>query len=162
MLVKSISVLFVLFVSFLQAHAQMPFYQGKTIQIIVGTKAGDVYDLYPRLMAEFMPKYIPGNPNIIIQNVAGAAGLIATNQVYSIAKPDGLTLGAIYPALYFNQLIKKPEVKYDWAKFNFIGSTVTSNQLLYMRADTPYKSIEDVRKATTAPKCGATDISSAG
>ena len=85
MLVKSISVLFVLFVSFLKVHAQMPFYQGKTIQIIVGTKAGDVYDLYPPLMAEFMPKYIPGNPNIIIQNVAGAAGLIATNQVYNIA-----------------------------------------------------------------------------
>jgi tripartite-type tricarboxylate transporter receptor subunit TctC len=142
--------------------AQVPFYQGKTISIIVGTKAGDVYDLYPRLLAEFWTKHIPGSPNIIVQNVPGAGSLIAANQVYSIAKPDGLTLGAIYPALYFNQLIKKPEVKYDWAKFNFIGSTVTSNQLLYMRADTPYKSIEDVRKATTAPKCGATDISSAG
>ena len=58
-----------------RGFAQTPFYQGKTITIIVGTKAGDVYDLYPRLMAEFMPKYIPGNPNIIIQNVAGAAGL---------------------------------------------------------------------------------------
>jgi tripartite-type tricarboxylate transporter receptor subunit TctC len=142
--------------------AQVPFYQGKTISIIVGTKAGDVYDLYPRLLAEFWTKHISGSPNIIVQNVPGAGSLIAANQVYSIAKPDGLTLGAIYPALYFNQLIKKPEVKYDWAKFNFIGSTVTSNQLLYMRADTPYKSIEDVRKATTAPKCGATDISSAG
>ena len=142
--------------------AQVPFYQGKTISIIVGTKAGDVYDLYPRLLAEFWTKHIPGSPNIIVQNVPGAGSLIAANQVYSIAKPDGLTLGAIYPALYFNQLIKKPEVKYDWAKFNFIGSTVTSNQLLYMRADTPYKSIEDVRKATTALKCGATDISSAG
>jgi tripartite-type tricarboxylate transporter receptor subunit TctC len=142
--------------------AQVPFYQGKTISIIVGTKAGDVYDLYPRLLAEFWTKHIPGSPNIIVQNVPGAGSLIAANQVYNIAKPDGLTLGAIYPALYFNQLIKKPEVKYDWAKFNFIGSTVTSNQLLYMRADTPYNSIEDVRKATTAPKCGATDISSAG
>jgi tripartite-type tricarboxylate transporter receptor subunit TctC len=142
--------------------AQVPFYHGKTISIIVGTKAGDVYDLYPRLLAEFWTKHIPGSPNIIVQNVPGAGSLIAANQVYNIAKPDGLTLGAIYPALYFNQLIKKPEVKYDWAKFNFIGSTVTSNQLLYMRADTPYKSIEDVRKATTAPKCGATDISSAG
>ena len=142
--------------------AQVPFYQGKTISIIVGTKAGDVYDLYPRLLAEFWTKHIPGSPNIIVQNVPGAGSLIAANQVYNIAKPDGLTLGAIYPALYFNQLIKKPEVKYDWAKFNFIGSTVTSNQLLYMRADTPYKSIKDVRKATTAPKCGATDISSAG
>jgi tripartite-type tricarboxylate transporter receptor subunit TctC len=54
------------------AYAQAPFYQGKTITIIVSTKAGDVYDLYPRLVAEFMPRHIPGNPNIIIQNVPGA------------------------------------------------------------------------------------------
>ena len=144
------------------AFAQAPFYQGKTISIIVGTKAGDVYDLYPRLIAEYMMKHIPGNPNIIIQNVPGAASLIAANQVYNIAKPDGLTLAAIYPALYFDQLVKKPEVKYDWAKWHWLGSPVTSNHLLYMRADTPYKSIDDVRKATTAPKCGATGVSSTG
>lgn len=142
--------------------AQTPFYQGKTISIIVGTKAGDVYDLYPRLLAEYMPKHIPGNPNIIVQNVPGAASLIAANQVYSVAKPDGLTIGAIYPALYFDQLIKKPEVKYDWSKFLWIGSPVKSNHLLYMRADTPYKSIDDVRKAATAPKCGSTGIASTG
>lgn len=157
--------LFVLFLSLGWTSpllAQTPFYQGKTMSIIVGTKAGDVYDLYPRLLAEFLPKYIPGTPNIIVQNVPGAASLIAANQVYNIAKPDGLTLAAIYPALYFDQLIKKPEVKYDTAKWNWIGSTVTSNHLLYMRADTPYKTMEDVRKATTAPKCGATGISSTG
>jgi tripartite-type tricarboxylate transporter receptor subunit TctC len=142
--------------------AQTPFYQGKTISIIVGTKAGDVYDLYPRLLAEYMPKHIPGNPNIIVQNGPGAASLIAANQVYNVAKPDGLTIGAIYPALYFDQLIKKPEAKYDWGKFLWIGSPVKSNHLLYMRADTPYKSIDDVRKATTAPKCGATGIASTG
>lgn len=159
---KSLIASFLLILLGAHADAQAPFYQGKTITILVGTKAGDVYDLYPRLMAEYWTRHIPGNPNIIIQNVPGAGSLIAANQVYTVAKPDGLTLGAIYPALYFNQLIKKAEVKYDWAKFNWIGSTVTSNQLLYMRADTPYKTIEDVRKAATVPKCGATDISSAG
>ena len=142
--------------------AQAPFFQGKTISIAVGTKAGDVYDLYPRLLAEFWTKHIPGNPNIIVQNVPGAASLIAANQVYNVAKPDGLTLAAIYPALYFDQLIKKPEVKYDWAKWNWLGSPVKSNHLLYMRADTPYKNIDDVRKASTAPKCGATGIASTG
>ncbi|HXG52914.1 MAG TPA: tripartite tricarboxylate transporter substrate-binding protein [candidate division Zixibacteria bacterium] len=144
------------------AGAQTPFYQGKTITIVVGTKAGDVYDLYPRLLSEFLPKYIPGSPNIIIQNVPGAASLIAANQVYNVARPDGLTIAAIYPALYFEQLIKRPEVKFDWNKFIWIGSTVTSNHLLYMRADTPYKTIEDVRKASTAPKCGATGVTSTG
>jgi tripartite-type tricarboxylate transporter receptor subunit TctC len=144
------------------AQAQTPFYQGKTISIVVGTKAGDVYDLYPRLLAEFMPKYIPGSPNIIIQNVPGAASLIAANQVYNVAKPDGLTVGAIYPALYFEQLIKRPEVKFDWNKFGWIGSTVTSNHLMYMRGDTAYKTIDDVRRASTAPKCGATGVTSTG
>ena len=142
------------------AAAQTPFYQGKTITIIVSTKAGDVYDLYPRLVAEFMPKHIPGNPNIIIQNVPGPAALIGTNQIYNVAKPDGLTFGATYPALYFEQLVKRPEVKFDWNKFIWIGSTINSNSLMYMRADTPYKTIEDVRTASTPPKCGATGVTS--
>ena len=140
--------------------AQTSFYQGKTVTIIAAAKPGDVYDLYPRLVAEFMPKHIPGNPNIIVQNVAGAAGLIGTNQVYNIAKPDGLTLGAIYPALYFEQLAKRPEAKFEWNKFNWIGSTVSSNSHMYMRADTPYKTIEDVRTASSPPKCGATGVTS--
>jgi tripartite-type tricarboxylate transporter receptor subunit TctC len=162
MIVNLLFVLFVLFVSLLHSHlqAQTPFYQGKTITIIAAAKPGDVYDLYPRLVAEFMTKHIPGNPNIIIQNVAGAAGLIGTNQVYNIAKPDGLTLGAIYPALYFEQLAKRPEAKFDWTKFIWIGSTVSSNSLTYMRADTPYKTIEDIRTASTPPKCGATGVTS--
>ena len=142
--------------------AQTPFYQGKIITIVVGTKAGDVYDLYPRMLAPYLTKHMPGNPNVIIQNNPGAASLIAANQVYSVTKPDGLTLGAIYPALYFEQLVKRSEVKFDWAKFNWIGTTVTSNHLMYMRADTPYKTIEDVHAATTPPKCGATGATSTG
>ena len=121
------------------ADAQAPFYQGKTITFVVAAKAGDVYDLYPRLLAEYMPKHIPGTPNIIVQNVAGAAGLIGTNQLYNTAKPDGLTLGATYPALYFEQLAQRPEVKFDWNKFIWIGSPVSSKSLMYMRADSPYQ-----------------------
>jgi tripartite-type tricarboxylate transporter receptor subunit TctC len=159
MLQLVLAALIVLFSQSLTA-AQTPFYQGKTITIIVSTKAGDVYDLYPRLVAEFMPKHIPGSPNIIIQNVPGAAGLIGTNHIYNVAKPDGLTFGATYPALYFEQLVKRPEVKFDWNKFIWIGSTINSNSLMYMRADTPYKTIEDVRTAPTPPKCGATGVTS--
>lgn len=154
------ALLFFLWASALEA--QTPFYQGKTITVVVGTKAGDVYDLYARLIGEHMAKHIPGNPNIIAQNMPGAAALIAANHVYNVAKPDGLTLGAIYPALYFQQLSKRPEVKFDWTKFIWLGSTVKSNHLLYMRADTPYKSMDDVRKAPEAPKCGATGITSTG
>lgn len=143
-------------------EAQTPFYQGKTITIVVGTKAGDVYDLYARLIGEHMVKHIPGSPNIIAQNMPGAASLIAANHVYNVAKPDGLALGAIYPALYFQQLSKRPEVKFDWTKFVWLGSTVKSNHLIYMRSDTPYKSMGDVRNASEAPKCGATGVTSTG
>jgi len=144
------------------ARAQSNFYQGKTITIIAGTKAGDVYDLYARLFAQHMPKYIPGNPNIIVQNMAGAGSMIAANHVYNVAGRDGLTIGAIFPALYFDQIVGRPEVKFDWSKFVWIGSPVTSNHLLYMRADTPYKTIGDVVKTSTPPKCGATGTSSTG
>jgi tripartite-type tricarboxylate transporter receptor subunit TctC len=142
------------------AFAQTPYYAGKTITIVAGTKAGDVYDLYARMFAQYMPKYIPGNPNIIVQNMAGAGSMIAANFVYNVSNPDGLTIGAIFPALYFDQVVQRPEVKYDWSKFLWLGSPVTSNHLLYMRADSPYKTIHDVVKTSTAPKCGATGTSS--
>jgi len=144
------------------AMAQAPFYAGKTITIIAGTKAGDVYDTYARLFAEHLPKYIPGNPNIIVQNMPGAGSMIAANHLYSVAAPDGLTIGAIFPALYFDQIVGRKEVKYDWAKFVWVGSPVTSNHLLYMRADTPYKTFDDVVKTSAPPKCGASGTSSTG
>src|SRR3972149_7449951 len=150
------------FILLWSAHlqAQAPFFQGKTVSIVVGTKAGDVYDLYARLLAQHMPKYIPGNPNIIVQNMPVAAALIAANHVYNVSKADGLTVGAIYPALYFDQLIGRKEVKFDWSKFNWIGAPAPLNQLLYMRADTPYKSMDDVRNSAEPPKCGATGSTS--
>ena len=159
-IVALVFVSFALFVSYSNSLADKPFYEGETITIVAGTKAGDVYDLYARLFAQFMPKYIPGNPNIIVQNMPGAGSMIAANYVYNVANPDGLTIGALFPALYFDQIIGRSEVKFDWNKFIWLGSPVTSNNLLYMRADTPYKSIADVVKASTAPKCGATGTSS--
>jgi len=136
-------------------EAQGPFYQGKTVSIIVGTKAGDAFDLYARLLAQHMPKYIPGSPNIIVQNMTGAASLIAANHVYNVVKPDGLTIGAFFPALYLDQVIGRQEVQFDWSKFVWIGSPVAANHLLYMRADAPYKSIGDLAKASEPAKCGA-------
>jgi tripartite-type tricarboxylate transporter receptor subunit TctC len=142
--------------------AQTPYYQGKTVTIVAGTKAGDVYDLYARHFAQFLPKHIPGKPNIIVQNMAGAGSMIAANYVYNVANPDGLTIGAIFPALYFDQVVGRTEVKYDWTKFAWIGSPVTSNHLLYMRADSPYQTINHVVKASPPAKCGATGTASTG
>src|SRR6266508_6642556 len=89
------------------ADAQAPFYQGKTITIIVGYQAGDGYDIWARLLAAHINKHIPGNPALVVQNMPGAGSMIAANHIYNVAKPDGLTLAAIGPSLYLDQLVGK-------------------------------------------------------
>jgi tripartite-type tricarboxylate transporter receptor subunit TctC len=87
------------------AQAQTPFYQGKSIRVIVGTPPGNLYDLWARLIVAHMGKHIPGNPEFIVQNMPGAGHVVAANHLYTMVKPDGLTLiGSIIPSLYLNQL----------------------------------------------------------
>ncbi|MGH7851948.1 MAG: Bug family tripartite tricarboxylate transporter substrate binding protein [Candidatus Binatia bacterium] len=136
--------------------AQEPFYQGKTIRVVVGFTSGGFYDRWSRLLARFVPKHLPGNPEMIVQNMPGAGGLIAANHVYNVARPDGLTIGMTSYGMYLDQLVGRKEVQYDVRKFKWIGSPEKSEVLMYMRSDAPYKSIEDIRKATTPPKCGST------
>jgi tripartite-type tricarboxylate transporter receptor subunit TctC len=138
------------------ARAQAPYFQGKTIRIIVGYPAGSAHDLWGRLIATHINKYIPGSPATVVQNMPGAGSMTATNYVYSVAKPDGLTVVVNNAALYFEQLLKKKEVQFDWSKFTWVGSMTPTSVLLYMWAATPYKTIHDVRTATVPPKCGAT------
>jgi tripartite-type tricarboxylate transporter receptor subunit TctC len=143
-------------------YAQPADFKGKTVTIVVGTISGDLYDLYARSIALFMGKYLPGSPNVIVQNMPGAGHMIAANYIYNVAKPDGSTLGAINAGLYFEQLIGRPEVKFDWTKYSWIGNATKSPQVLYMRADSPFKTIEDVRTAKEPPKCGTTGMSNMG
>src|SRR4030095_11999677 len=144
------------------AQAQTPFYQGKTITIIVGYQAGDGYDIWARLLVAHMGKHIPGNPAMIAQNMPGAGSMIAANHIYNVAKPDGLTMAAIGPSLYLDQVVGKKEVQFDWAKFGWVGSTENTPWLFYMSTNTPYKTIDDVRKAKEAPKCSATSTGTSG
>jgi tripartite-type tricarboxylate transporter receptor subunit TctC len=138
------------------AFAQADFYKGKTITVYAGTTPGALYDQWSRILAAHMAKHIPGKPDMIVQNMPGAGHKIAANYVYNKTKPDGLSLiGSIVPALYFDQLIGRKEVQYDWGKFVWIGSPVQGESQMYMRADTPYKSIDDVRNAKEPPRCGA-------
>jgi tripartite-type tricarboxylate transporter receptor subunit TctC len=93
---------------------------------------------------------------MVVQNMPGAGHKIAANYVYNKTKPDGLSLiGSIVPSLYFDQLIGRKEVQYDWAKFVWIGSPVKGESQMYMRSDSPYKTMDDVRKAAEPPRCGA-------
>jgi len=145
-----------------RASAQTPFYQGKTIRIIIGSSTGGGYDLWARVLARHYGKHIPGNPTILAQNMPGAASIVATNYLYNVAKPDGLTLGAILPAIYFDQLVGRPEVKFDFAKIGWIGSPEKNDIVHYMRADSPYKTIDDIRKAKEPPRCGSSGTGTTG
>ncbi len=145
------------------AQAQSdPFFKGKQIKIVVGFTAGGIIDLWARLYTQHLGKYIPGNPDLIVQNVAGGGSMIAANQLYNVAKPDGLTLAMISSGLYFDQLMGVKEVQFDWAKFGWIGSPVRNFEVLTMRADTPYRSIEDIQKAAQPPRCGTTGTGATG
>ena len=141
-------------------HAQAPFYQGKSIRLLIGSQAGSLYDGWGRLFANHMGKYIAGNPAIVGQNIPGAGSVIAANQIYNVAKPDGLTIGALLPGIYMDQLSGRKEVQFDWARFNWLGTPEQTEWVFITRRDGPYKSIEDLRAATEPAKCGSTGTGS--
>jgi tripartite-type tricarboxylate transporter receptor subunit TctC len=141
-------------------HAQDQFFKGKQIRIIVGLSTGGGYDRAARLVAKHIVKYIPGNPDVIVQNMPGAGSVTAANYVWSVAKPDGLTLLMPHNNIYLSQLSGQKEVKFDLPKFQWIGSLERDDMMIFMRSDAPYKSIHDVVKAKEPPKCGSTGVGS--
>ena len=144
-----------------EGWAQSSFYQGKTITVLAAASAGSAYDLYARLMAQFMGKHIPGNPSFIVQNMPGAGSMIAMNHVFGVAKPDGLTLVMPNYGVYLDQLAGREEVRFDITKGFFIGSPEKSDIILYARADAPFKTVQDMRKLAEPAKCGATGTAGA-
>jgi len=151
-----------LLVSASAVQAQSDFYKGKQIKIVVGASAGAASDLYARVAANHLPKHIPGKPDIIVQNMPGGGSMTAANYVYSVAKPDGLTLAALTSPIYFAQLLGQKEVQFDWAKFSWIGTPEENDEVLFIRSDLPYKSLLDLRKATDPVRCGTTGVGSTG
>ena len=137
-----------------------PFYKGKQVRIIVGASAGGFYDRWARLLSRFIPKYLPGNPSMIVQTMPGGGSLVATNYVYGVVKPDGLTLLMPNSNTYLEQLSGHKEVRFDLRKMSIIGSQEKNFMLLYMRSDAPYKTIGDIINAKEPPKCGSSGVSS--
>ena len=139
-----------------------PDFNGKTIRLIIGTATGGGVDLYARLVAQFLGKHLTGEPTVVVQNMPGGSSLVATNYMYNIAKPDGLTLGAVQGGVFFDQILGRDTVKFDWSKFTWIGSPERLEAQLYMRADSPYKTLEDVRTASEPPRCGGAGTGATG
>jgi len=124
-----------------------PYYEGKMIKMIVGFTPGGGYDRMTRLLAKHLPKHIPGKPSIVVENMEGTSSIIASNYLYNIAKPNGLTIGTFNRALPFAQLIKLDGVKFDITKFAWIGSSAVEGTVFTLRSDLPYKTVEDLKQA---------------
>ena len=146
------------------AWAQGSFYDGKTVTVVIGASGGSL-EIAARIAARHLGKHLPGNPTVIVQNMTGAAHLVATNHVYNVAKPDGLTLLAANPNVGIAQLTKVDAARFDLRRFQWLGSTGADGVALSVRADLPYKTWEDLKKAdrelvvgTTGPGSNAHDF----
>ena len=121
------------------------FYKGKTIRMVVGIGVGSGYDINARTLARHMSKYIPGNPQIIVQNQPGAGSLTMTNTLYNIGPFDGTAMGATFNGLPTTPLLQPSGVRFDPHKINWIGSTARETQAMYVWHAAPMKKLEDLR-----------------
>jgi tripartite-type tricarboxylate transporter receptor subunit TctC len=126
-----------------QPSAVASFYQGKTVTLVVGLSAGGGYDIVARLLAPYLGKYLPGNPNVIVDNRTGAGGLVAANLVYKAAPKDGTSVLAASENLVANQLLGAPGVEYDFRRFQWLGSVQAATVVCYARADAGVRTFAD-------------------
>ncbi len=112
------------FVLFLAAigHAAAPYYEGKTVRMIVAFSPGGGFDTYSRAIARHMGKHIPGNPTIIVENMTGAGGIIQANYMYQQAKPDGLIIGNNIGGLILQQILGAKGIEFDGRRFEYLGA----------------------------------------
>lgn len=144
------------------ASAQELFYKGKTIRIIVGASAGGGYDTYSRTIARHMGKYIPGNPTIVVENMPGAGFLIATNYIYKVAKPDGLTIGHFIGGLFLQQFLSlRPGIEFDSRKFEYVGVPTQDNYMIGLSKATGITSMDQWLASKTPVKLGGVGPGSA-
>jgi len=136
--------------------AQNDFYQGKTIRIIVGFSPGGGYDALARMLSRQMPKHIPGQPTILVENMTGAGSLLAANHVYKVAKPDGLTMGHFNGGFAFNQVMGQPGIELDMQKFVFLGAVARDESAIALTKASGITSMEKWFAAKTPVKLGTT------
>jgi tripartite-type tricarboxylate transporter receptor subunit TctC len=124
------------------AAAQEPFYRGKTISLIVGSSPAGGYDTYGRLLARHLGKELPGQPNFVVQNMPGAAGLRAANHLYNVAAKDGSVIGIFDQAVFLDQLLAGT-LRGDVRRFNWIGRLIGNSAVLFAWHTAAVKRIEE-------------------
>ncbi|MCC6890772.1 MAG: hypothetical protein IT536_19780 [Hyphomicrobiales bacterium] len=120
------------------------FYRGRTVQMVIGVSAGGDYDLRARLLSRYLTKYIPGNPKIVPQNMLGGGGLVAANWLANVAPRDGTVMLAISTNLPVGQAVGLEGVKFDIRRFNYIGNTTDSPNVINSWYTTGVTRIEQV------------------
>jgi tripartite-type tricarboxylate transporter receptor subunit TctC len=120
------------------------FYKGKQIRIVVGSTGGGDYDVWARLLARHMSRHIPGNPNIIVENMPGAGTLVATNHVFNVAPRDGTVIGMPSRSMPAAAVMKVANVRFDPVKFNWIGSPEVNHLVVYVNNASAIKQPSDL------------------
>ncbi len=121
------------------------FYKGKTVRLLVGVGVGSGYDINARVLARHLPKHIPGNPTIIVQNQPGAGSLTMTNQMYAAGPFDGTVIGASFNGLPTAPLLQPNGVRFEATKINWVGSTNRETQTMYVWHTAPLHTLEDLK-----------------
>ncbi len=122
------------------------FYKGKTIDFYIGFTPGGGYDFYARLLSRFMGEHIPGKPAIVAKNMAGGGSRTAASYMYSVAPKDGTAIATVDQSTPVQQAVGDPTIKFDTAKFNFIGNPVVDNNVVVTWHMSGVKTIEDATK----------------
>ncbi|HWG04896.1 MAG TPA: tripartite tricarboxylate transporter substrate-binding protein [Beijerinckiaceae bacterium] len=128
------------------AQSAKDFYAGKQVRFVIASGAGGGFDVFGRLLARHLGDHIPGHPSVVIENMPGASGVVATNWLYNQAARDGTVLGATYNALLTEPLLGDSATRYDPTKFNWIGSIDTSYITCAVWHESPIETIQDAMR----------------
>jgi tripartite-type tricarboxylate transporter receptor subunit TctC len=121
------------------------FYRGKTVRIIVGFSPGGGYDQYSRVIARHLSKYVPGNPNVLVDNMPGVGSIIAANNIYNAAPKDGTVIGNISGPIVLEQLFGAPSVQYDMGKFRYIAVPVKESYMMIVHKRAGVTKLDQLR-----------------
>ena len=144
---RPLAALIVLLIAALPAAAQddvAAFYKGKVVRLLVGIGVGSGYDINARLLARYLPKYIPGNPSVIVQNQPGAGSLSMTNQLYAAGPFDGTAIGASFNGLPTTPLLQPAGARFEAVKINWVGSTNRETQAMYVWHASPIQTLAEL------------------
>ena len=130
----------------LPAFAQDPaaFYRGKQIRLIVGTAAGQDYDIWARLIARHLGRHIPGSPGFVVENMPGGGHIIATNYLFNIAPRDGSVLGMVTRNITDDAILNFPNVRFEPAKFTWLGSPEINHRGLFVATKSGVATAQDL------------------